>query len=43
MDSKLAVGQNRPMLRAMIRKTTGTQVQDCSQQALALPELQLGG
>ncbi len=43
MDYKLAFGQNRPMLRAMIRKNTDAQVRDCSRRALVLPELQLGG
>ncbi|KAK0200864.1 hypothetical protein DFS33DRAFT_1355554 [Desarmillaria ectypa] len=43
MDYKLAFGQNRPMLRAMIRKNADAQIKDCSQRALALPELQLGG
>ncbi|KAK0480483.1 hypothetical protein EDD18DRAFT_834008 [Armillaria luteobubalina] len=42
MDYKLAFGQNRPMLRAMIRKNTDSQVKDCSRRAFALPELQPG-
>ncbi|KAK0476124.1 hypothetical protein IW261DRAFT_440340 [Armillaria novae-zelandiae] len=42
MDYKLAFGQNRPMLRTMIRKNTDSQVKDCSRRAFTVPELQSG-
>ncbi|KAG7447385.1 uncharacterized protein BT62DRAFT_931224 [Guyanagaster necrorhizus] len=42
MDYKLAFGQNRPTLRAMIRKNMDSQVKDCSRRAFVLPELQSG-